>query len=1019
LRSLNSCRNPRPLYRLLLAALPGLALVPHASAVDPSRSVSQYVRDHWGPEKGFPSGPVYSITQTTDGYLWFGTETGVVRFDALTFRRIQSAHPAHSPFEQSLGPSLGVTADDAGNLWVRLRGPNVLRYREDTFFEPPPELEPEDSAVTVAARSGSGELIFATRRNGLFALRESKLARLAVAALIPNSPVIALAKTLDGDIWLGTRDVGLVRLRNGQATAVTRGLPDLKINCLLADKDGSVWIGTDNGIVRWDGTEITRDGVPPLLRHAKSLAMLQDHDENIWLSTAHGLFRLNVKGLSTLSTELNESVTALFEDREGNLWAGGDNGVERLRDSVFASFSVPEGLPSENNGPVFADDRNRTWFAPESGGLYSLRDGKVSPFTAASLNKDVVYSIAGRPGELWIGRQRGGLTHLTASGESFTARTYTTADGLAQNTVFAVSVSRDGTVWAGTLNGGVSRFHDGRFSTITTAGGLASDTVSSILEDSSGTMWFATPSGLSSARSVNGSMLWHTYTARDGLPSDNVNCIFEDSSGILWIGTLDGLAFLRSGRIQVASAIEAALREQIFGIAEDRNGSLWITTANHVLRVNRHRLLGGPPADGDVRQYELSDGLRSMTGVKRHRSVVADPLGRIWLSMTRGLSVTDPARLIGLAVPAIVHIQAISADGSPLVLGDRVRIPPGPLRITLDYSGLTFAIPERTRFRYTLEGFDHGWSQPSAARQAIYTNLGPGQYRFRVKASNLDEVFDGPEASLAFQIAPAFWQTWSVAFAAVILLASAVLAFVRSRMHRLTRQMNLRFEERLAERTRIAQELHDTLLQGFLSASMQLHVAADRLPEDSAAKQALNKVLQLMTRVIAEGRSALQDLRSSSPAQALNLEHAFSHIQQELDVDRGVSFRVVVEGKPRSLHPVLRDEVYRIGREALVNAFRHSRATSVEVELEYAENRFRVLVRDNGCGIDPGVIQSGRKGHWGLPGMRERAERIGSSLRVWSGATAGTEVELSVPGHVAFTSAVRRRSWIGFPKAKN
>ncbi|HTB12509.1 MAG TPA: two-component regulator propeller domain-containing protein [Bryobacteraceae bacterium] len=1014
---MNSCHNPRPLYSPLAALLAALAFAPHASAVDPNRTVSQYIRDYWGPEKGFPSGPVYSIAQTTDGYLWFGTETGLVRFDALTFQRIQSAHPAHSAFEQSLGPSLGLAADDSGSLWVRLRGPTVLRYREDTFFEPPPELA-QDVAVTVAARSPTGELIFATRRNGLFALRESKLSRLAIATLIPNSPVIALAKTPDGDIWLGTRDVGLVRLRNGQATAVTRSLPDLKINCLLADKDGTVWIGTDNGIVRWNGTEITRDSVPPLLQHARAFAMIQDHDANIWFGTSHGLCRLNEKGLSTLSTEFNESVTALFEDREGNLWAGGDNGIERLRDSVFASYSVPEGLPPENNGPVFADDRNRIWFAPESGGLYSLRDGKVSPFTAAGLDKDVVYSIAGRPGELWIGRQRGGLTQIVASGESFTARTYTTADGLAQNTVFAVSVGRDGTVWAGTLNGGVSRFHDRRFSTITTAEGLASDTVSSILEDSSGTMWFATPSGLSSARSVNGSMLLHTYTARDGLPSDNVNCIFEDSSGILWIGTLDGLAFLRSGRIQAAAAMEAALREQIFGIAEDRNGCLWITTANHVLRVNRHPLLGGPPGEGDVRQYELSDGLRSITGVKRQRSVVADPHGRIWLSMTRGLSVTDPARLIGLAVPAIVRIQSISADGNPLTLRDRVRIPPGPQRITLDYSGLTFAIPERTRFRYTLEGFDRGWSQPSAARQAVYTNLGPGPYRFRVKANNLDEVFDGPEATVAFEIAPAFWQTWWFAFAAVILLASAVLALVRSRMHRLTHQMNLRFEERLAERTRIAQDLHDTLLQGFLSASMQLHVAADRLPEDSAAKQPLNRVLQLMTRVIAEGRGALQDLRSSSPAQAQDLEHAFSHIQQELDVDRSVSFRVVVEGKSRLLHPLLRDEVYRIGREALVNAFRHSRATNVEVELEYAENRFRVLVRDNGCGIDPVVIQSGRKGHWGLPGMRERAERIGASLRVWSGATAGTEVELSIPGHVAFTSAGRRRSWYRFSKSQ-
>lgn len=380
--------------------------------------------------------------------------------------------------------------------------------------------------------------------------------------------------------------------------------------------------------------------------------------------------------------------------------------------------------------------------------------------------------------------------------------------------------------------------------------------------------------------------------------------------------------------------------------------------------------------------------------------MIADSLGRIWLSTSRGLSVVDPARLASRAVPAVVRIQALSADDSSINLGGQVRIPPRSQRIVLDYSGLSLAIPERTRFRYTLEGFDHGWSQPVASRQAVYTNLGPGPYRFRVMASNLDEVFDSQEAALAFQIESAFWQTWWFAFAALLLLLTAIVASVRFRMRRLARRMDLIFEERLAERTRIAQELHDTLLQGFLSASMQLHVAADRLPEDSPAKQPLDRVLALMARVIGEGRSALQGLRSPS-ADSLDLEHAFSNIQQELDLYRDVSFRVVVEGKLRPLHPVLRDEVYRIGREALVNAFRHSGASSIEVELEYAARQFRVLV-DNGCGIDPLVLQSGREGHWGLPGMRERAESIGASLRVWSRASSGTEVELSVPNHVAF-----------------
>ncbi len=1005
MRSSNFFRSPRLPYRCLLAALVGLCFSPLAPAVDPNRTVSQYIRDHWGPEKGFPSGPVYAITQTTDGYLWIGTEAGLVRFDGLTFQLTQSARTEQFSLEQPLGQALGVTADDSGNLWIRLRGLKLLGYRGGNFFEPPSDLEQTRSGVTVATIGSNGALIFATRRNGLLSLRHGKLEKLAALESVPESPVISLAVTLDAvtpdsDVWLGTRDVGLVRLRAGQHSSLTAGLPDLKINCMLPVAAG-LWIATDNGIVRWNGSEITTEGIPPALQHTKTLAMIQDHNAKIWIGTAQGLFRVNPKGISQLAAAANEAITALFEDREGNLWIGSANGIERLRDSVFATYSVPEGLPSENNGPVYADAQNRTWFAPGNGGLYSLTDGKSSSINAAGLDQDIVYSIAGDQGGLWIGRQRGGLTHLIPNGESFTAKTYNTSDGLAQNAVFAVSISRDGTVWAGTLNGGVSRLRSGRFTTFTSTDGLASNTISSIFEDSAGILWFATPSGLSSARTTSGSLVWRTYTVADGLPSDNVNCLFEDSTGTIWIGTLGGLAFLRSGRIQLPTPLEVPLHEQIFGIAQDRTGSLWITTADHVLRVNRDHLLGGAARSGDVREYELADGLRSLSGVKRHRSLVADPLGRIWLSTSRGLSVVDPARLTGRAVPALVHIQALSADGNSINLGGQVRIPPGKQRITLDYSGLSLAIPERTRFRYTLEPFDHGWSQPVASRQAIYTNLGPGKYRFRVVASNLDEVFDSQEATLAFQIAPMFWQTWWFAFAMLTFLASAIVAVVRFRIHRLARQMNLIFEERLAERTRIAQELHDTLLQGFLSASMQLHVAADGLPEDSPAKQPLDRILALMGRVIGEARTALRGLRSSS-GDALDLQHAFSNIRQELDLHRDVSFRVLVEGKLRPLHPVLRDEVYRIGREALVNAFRHSGASAIEVELEYAAERLRVLVRDNGHGIDPLVLQSGREGHWGLPGMRERAESIGATLRVWSRASSGTEVELSVPSHVAF-----------------
>ncbi len=366
-----------------------------------------------------------------------------------------------------------------------------------------------------------------------------------------------------------------------------------------------------------------------------------------------------------------------------------------------------------------------------------------------------------------------------------------------------------------------------------------------------------------------------------------------------------------------------------------------------------------------------------------------------------GFRLWIPRRLLSSLAPALVHIQTISADGGAIDLRNGVHIPGGRKRINIGYAGLNLTVPDRVQFKFALDPFDRSWIGPVTRRDAVYTNLSPGAYRFRVIAANSDGVWNSPGAAIAFEIDPVLWQTWWFRLSVVLACILAILLLYRYRLHQLTEQLNVRFEERLAERTRIAQELHDTLLQGFLSASMQLHVAVDRLPEESPEKSSLGRILELMGRVIEEGRNAVRGLRASQSG-SLDLEQALSRIQQELAIDTETGFRMIVEGRPRPLHPVLRDEVYRISREALINAFRHSRARKIEVQLDYGFNRLRIHVRDDGCGIDPEVLRTGRDGHWGLPGMRERAERIGAKLHVFSSATAGTEVELSVPSHIAF-----------------
>jgi len=987
---------------------------------------------------------VSAITQTTDGYLWIGTDRGLIRFDGLNFQLFQQASPGTFP----IGPVQGVVADAEANLWILLKNTKILRYHEGKF-----ELGREDAEVGVTAisrrRNGAalfsslayGTLMYKGGRFEIFpsppggppksaatltaeAIDPSHLSWANVLASTcrecshffaePNSAVTSLAETTDGKVWLGTRDKGLFYMTEGRVFAVGNGLPSSKITCLLPLENGELWIGTEKGVMQWSGAALTLVGVPSSLRHTQALAMIRDRDSNIWVGTAGGLVRVNRDEVSLDSgRETAGPVTALYEDREGNLWVGSPRGIERLRDGAFVTYSVA-GLQSESSGPVYVDQGGRAWFAPFEGGLHWLQGEKSGSVTGDGLSQDVVYSIAGSKSELWIGRQQGGLTHLRYGDGSIITETYTQADGLAQNSVYAVYRSRDGTVWAGSLSGGVSEYSNRHFTTYTTGNGLASNTVTAIAEGPDDTMWFATPNGLTALSKGQ----WRVVGVRDGMPSDDVSCLLSDSVGALWIGTASGLAFINSGHVKVPSQAPASLHEQILGIAEDRSGRLWIATSNHVLAANRDKLVGGTLSSADVREYGLEDGLLGTEGVKRHPSVFADPFGRVWFSMNRGLSVVDTARAVGSSVPAIVQIEGLTADGNWRDLRRAVRIPPGGHRVTFLYSGLSLSVPERVRFKYKLDGFDQAWSEPISTREAVYTNLSSGSYRFHVIASNSDGLWNGSESSISFTIEPAFWQTLWFRLSSGAAIVLAVLAYTRLRMLTLTRQLNVRFEERLAERTRIARELHDTLLQSFHGLLLRFQTVSNLLPERPAeAKQRLDSAIDQAAEAITEGRDAVQQLRSSKVA-TNDLAVAVSALGEELAAEEtnrnSVAFRVEVEGTPRNLHPILRDEVYRIAAEALRNAFRHAQARQIEVEIWYDERQLRLRVRDDGKGVDPKLLrEEGRPGHWGLNGMHERAKLVGAHLEVWSKIDSGTEVELSIPASIAYaTSPALRRSWL-------
>ncbi len=1016
MRNLNSSHKrerPRWPLKLLLAVLTMVCFAASANALSSKKAISEFIRDRWDAGAGFPGGRVNAFAQTPDGYLWIATEKGLVRFDGLNFVLIEHSESSTVPF----GPVLGLALDANGSLWIRLQGPTLMvRDRSGAFRSVTSDSSQVESDITAMCTGKNGELLIIGLTKGILRDKKGKFVTSATRDELPTH-VISMIELADGVDWLGTREQGLYSLNGQRVSRFVGELPDRKVNALLTLNGRDLWIGTDKGLVRWDVRGLSRVSSSEALQNVEIVAMARDQETNVWIGTSNGLARVSNDGVTSVDSSQGwsaEPVTALFEDREGGLWVGRADGIERLRDSVFMTYYASGGVPSRNNGPLYVDSEGRTWFGPSEGGLYWRKEGHLGRITAGAVQKDIVYSIDGRKGELWIGR-RGGLTNLRESGASFIAKTYTAADGLAQNRVYAVHRSSDGTVWAGTLSAGLSRLKDGSFTTYTVANGLVSNSISSIAESSGGTMWFGTPNGLNELSEGH----LRAYTSKDGLPPGNVNCLLPDSNGVLWIGTDNGLAFLRSGTVHaVSDDVPDSVREEIFAIAEDKVGALWMATAKHIVRVDRDKLLRQAVASSDIREYGLGDGLLSTQGVRRHKSIAVDPSGGIWFSTNRGLSFVSPTSMKFDSAPPLVHVDGISVDGRLIQLGEQIRVRPPYQKITLSYSGLSLSFPTRVRFMYRLDGFDQSWTESTSAREATYTNLESGQYRFHVMASNSDGVWNSTEAILPFEVEPVLWQTWWFRVSCVVAFLVLLWALYQLRLRQVARQFNIRLEERVSERTRIARDLHDTLLQSFHGVLLRFQGAYNLFPtRPDEAQKTLASAIDEAAQAITEGRYAIQGLRSSTVV-TNDLARAISTLGEELRTSEtsqdSAVFHVEVKGTPRELRPILRDEVYRIASEALRNAFQHAQAQRIEVEIRYDERRFRLQVRDDGKGIDPRLLnEGGRPGHYGLRGMRERAKLLGGKLAVWSELDSGTELELRIPAPHAYEgSSVPRRSWL-------
>ena len=725
---------------------------------------------------------------------------------------------------------------------------------------------------------------------------------------------------------------------------------------LLRDHRGGLWIGTqDNGVLHVHEGGTDRFGRVDGLSGTAVGDIFEDREGNVWVATLGGLDRFRDVAVGRLSTRQgldNDAVLSVLATSDGGVWMSTLNGLERWSDGVVQGYSLPGVGANGDVGSLFQDSHGRMW-ASSLLGLFSFEPG-ARPVRAPpphALRPGIRGGYRRHP----VGQRPDEWSLRSARGDDVEVVPWSTFGGEHARALFA---DPSGGLWLGFVGGGVSRLENGR--------------------------------------------IQRTYTSADGLGAGDVNSIHDDRDGALWVATEGGLSRIAGGRVDTLDVRNGLPCPGVKWSVEDHAGVLWLQTDCGLVRVERDELDGwisDPASTVDLVAYDASDGALGYADLGSYGPKVTKAAdGRLWFAGFDGVGIVDPRALPSNPVPPPVHIEQVVADGVTHAPPAVARLPARVRDVSIEYTALSLGAPEKVAFRYRLEGRDDDWVEAGNRRQAFYTDLPPGSYRFRVIAANDRGLWNEDGAAWAFSIAPAYYQTNAFRLAAVTSVILGLTLLYRLRLRRVTAQLHARLQARLDERARVAQALHDTLFQGFASSSMQLHVVADEIA-DQEARSKLTRVLQRMNRIIDEGRESVSGLRVPVGD---DLESALARDAEHFKDERRTDVRLAVKGNPRPLDPLARDAVYQISREALANTFRHARAKHVEVDVEYSRDELTVRVRDDGRGMAPPIVDQGRPGHFGLPGMREKAEQMGAVLRLWSREGAGTEVEIHVPAKTAF-----------------
>jgi len=957
-------------------------------ALDPQRELSQLNHEVWLTENGLPQNTVHAIAQTRDGYIWIGTEEGLARFDGVKFTIFdkQNTPELKSNYIRTL------LADRQGALWIgTAQGLVRMLNGRFTLFTRDEGLPSETIQAIYEDREGN---LWVATANGLGLLKSGGLTTFTTKERLISGSIQALFEDAGGALWIAT-PYGVGRIKDGKFTnfTVRDGLGSNSVRAIQQDRNNRLWFGTLGGLSSFDGnrftTYTTRDG----LTNDRIISLQADRDGGLLIGTAGGLCRLTdgrFTGFNTGEALATSTILSLLEDLEGNVWIGTESGgINLLKDTKFTTYTVRNGLSNDLVKSIYEDHQGNTWIGTDGGGLNLLRNGKLNVYTTRDgLSSNVVLSLfSDNTGNLWVGTPDG-LNRF--NGGKFT--TYTSADGLANNDVRSIYLDRHGSLWIGT-RGGLTRMTNGVFKTFTEVDGLPNDLITTLYEDTKGNLWIGTFGGLGKLTNEE----FTTFTTRDGLSSDAVISLHEDADETLWIGTNGGgLNRMKDGKFTAYTTSNGLLDDVVYRILADGQNNLWLSCRKGIFHISKKELdefAKGLIASIAPVAYSTADGMMT-----RECSGGGDPAGwrgsdgKLWFPTIKGVAMIDPARMrLNSHAPPVV-IEQIRIDEKSFAPSERLELPAGTTRFDLYYTAPSFVAPEKVRFKYKLEGFDKDWIDSGTRRIAYYTNLRPGAYTFRVIASNHDGVWNQTGTAVALYLKPYFYQTYW--FYTVCLLALVVLAWLLFRLR--VRGMQAKFGAVLAERTRIAREIHDNLAQEMAGISVQLEVVARKMPpEAETAKTYLDRARQQVRHGIAEARRYVWELRS--PALENNdLPTALAETARRLTHETSIQAQVEVNGTFRPLAHTVEDNLLRIGQEAINNAVKHAQAQRISVNLVFDTRRVQLIVRDDGSGFDK-AARNENGGHFGLIGMRERAEQIGGTLSIQSTNGSGTEVVAEVP----------------------